>query len=216
MAIQYNIPAITDRPLRLAVLISGGGTTLANFLGKKQAGLLDVEIPVVIASKSNCAGVERSRTWGLNCVVVSRKDFVSTQAMSTHIFDLCRAANVDLVTLAGYLNLIDVPADFRYRVINIHPSLIPAFSGPGYYGHHVHEGVVKRGCKISGCTVHFADNEYDHGPIILQQSVTLTGEESAEDVARKVFTAECEAYPLAIQLYKGGKLKVMDQRVIIS
>jgi phosphoribosylglycinamide formyltransferase-1 len=136
--------------------------------------------------------------------------------MSTHIFDLCRAANVDLVTLAGYLNLIDVPADFRYRVINIHPSLIPAFSGPGYYGHHVHEGVVKRGCKISGCTVHFADNEYDHGPIILQQSVTLTGEESAEDVARKVFTAECEAYPLAIQLYKGGKLKVMDQRVIIS
>jgi formyltetrahydrofolate-dependent phosphoribosylglycinamide formyltransferase len=216
MAIQYNIPAITDRPLRLAVLISGGGTTLANFLGKKQAGLLDVEIPVVIASKSNCAGVERSRTWGLNCVVVSRKDFVSTQAMSTHIFDLCRAANVDLVTLAGYLNLIDVPDDFRYRVINIHPSLIPAFSGPGYYGHHVHEGVVKRGCKISGCTVHFADNEYDHGPIILQQSVTLTGEESAEDVARKVFTAECEAYPLAIQLYKGGKLKVMDQRVIIS
>jgi formyltetrahydrofolate-dependent phosphoribosylglycinamide formyltransferase len=209
----FTFPAITGRPIRLGVLISGGGTTLANFLEQMQAGQLNAEIPLVIASRADCEGVERCKNWGLQCVVVTRKSFPSTQAFSAHIFDLCREHKVDLVTLAGFLSLIHIPDDYLLKVMNIHPSLIPAFCGPGFYGHHVHEAVVKRGCKLSGCTVHFADNEYDHGPIILQRPALLDGTETTDDVARKVFVEECHAYPEAIRLFAEGHLRLNQHRI---
>ena len=122
------------------------------------------------------------------------------RSFSETIFDLCRKADVDLVTLAGFLCHLEIPDDFAGRVMNIHPALIPAFCGKGMYGEKVHAAVLERGCKVSGCTVHFADNEYDHGPIILQRAVPVLDDDTPDTLAARVFEQECEAYPEAIRL----------------
>jgi phosphoribosylglycinamide formyltransferase-1 len=187
-------------PLRLAVLISGGGSTLLNLLDKIDQGELNATVECVIASRK-CVGVERSTARGHVCEVISAKKFATPAELSRVIFDRCRAAKVDLVILGGFLSRIEVPADYEGRVLNIHPSLIPSFCGHGMYGHHVHEAVLARGCKVSGCTVHVVDNEYDHGPIVVQKVVPVLEGDDADTLARRVFTAECEAYPEAIRLY---------------
>lgn len=205
-----------DRPIRLAVLISGGGTTMVNFLKEIKAGELNAEIALVIASREGIGGIDRAREAGLPCEVIARKGFDSAESFSSTLFDRCRAANVDLVTLAGFLSLIHIPADFQHRVLNIHPSLIPAFCGDGYYGHHVHEAVLARGAKVSGCTVHFADNEYDHGPIVVQRAVPVLEEDTPDSLAARVFTAECEAYPEAIRLFAAGRLQIDNGKLRIA
>lgn len=197
---------ITDRPIRLGVLISGGGTTLANFLAQIQQGTLDAEIPLVIASRAGCGGIAKADAAGIPCSVVSPRDFADRRSFSEKVFALCREADVDLVTLAGYLCHLDIPVDFAGRVMNIHPALIPAFCGQGMYGEKVHAAVLERGCKVSGCTVHFADNEYDHGPIILQRCVPVLDDDDPHTLAARVFEAECEAYPQAIRDYAAGRL----------
>ncbi|MAT15775.1 MAG: phosphoribosylglycinamide formyltransferase [Planctomyces sp.] len=216
MSAIFPLEQPLDRPLRVGVLISGGGTTLLNFLEKRAAGTLDIEVPLVIASRAGIKGIDRAEQAGIRCEVICRKDYESTTAFSTAVFDELRAAQVDLVTLAGYLSLLEVPDDFSYRVMNIHPALIPAFCGKGFFGHHVHEAVVTRGVKVSGCTVHFADNAYDHGPIIVQRTVPVFASDSADDVAARVFEAECEAYPEAIRLFASGKLRVEGRQVHIA
>lgn len=201
-------------PLKLGVLISGGGTTLANFLRQKGEGRLAVEIPIVLADR-DCHGVARALQAGLACEVIPRRSFSNTAAFSQAVFDRLRLAKVDLVTLGGFLARIDVPDDFAQRVMNIHPALIPAFCGKGMYGHHVHEAVLSRGCKVSGCTVHFADNEYDHGPIILQRAVPVHDDDAPHTLAARVFEAECQAYPEAIRLFAAGRIQVMGRRAVI-
>jgi phosphoribosylglycinamide formyltransferase 1 len=202
-----------DRPIRLGVLISGGGTTLANFLRKIAAGELDAEIPLVIASRPDAGGIVRARDAGLRVEVVNRSGYADVEPFSEAVFGLLREAGVDLVTLAGFLSLLRIPEDFRHRVMNIHPALIPAFSGRGFYGRRIHEVALARGVKVSGCTVHFADNEYDHGPIIVQRCVPVLDDDTPETLAARVFEAECEAYPEAIRLYAEGRLRVVDGRV---
>lgn len=172
------------------------------------AGTLPAEIAVVIASRAACGGVARAREAGLHCEVVERRAFADVTGFSRKIFDLCRDARVDLVTLAGFLSLIEVPDDFEHRVMNIHPGLIPGFCGTGFYGHAVHEAVLARGAKISGCTIHFADNAYDHGPIITQSPVEVRDDDTPETLAGRVFQAECQAYPEAIRLYAQGRLEI--------
>ena len=201
-----------NRPIRLAVLISGGGTTLVNFLKKIKAGELNAEVAVVIASREGIAGIDRAREAGVPCEVIARKKFdsVDTEKFSDAIFDRCRAANVDLVTLAGFLSLIHIPPDFERRVLNIHPALIPAFCGQGFHGHHVHEAALARGVKLSGCTVHFADNEYDHGPILVQRAVPVLAGDTPDTLAARVFEAVCEAYPEAIRLFAERRLAVTN------
>ncbi len=201
-------PPIKDRPIRLGVLISGGGTTLLNFLDQIRSGQLNAEVPLVIATQKTCKGVERSRAAGLNCQVIRPKDFSGVGEFSRAVFSELRASNADLVTMAGFLSLVHVPDDFRLRVINIHPSLIPAFSGPGFYGHHIHDAVVARGVKVSGCTVHFADNEYDHGPIILQRTISVPDHCTAEELASLVFEQEKAAYPEAIRRLAAGTVRI--------
>lgn len=188
---------------------------MLNFLEKVRAGELNAEIAIVIASREGIAGIARARAAGLPCEVIARKQFDSVASFSAAIFDHCRTAKVDLVTLAGFLSLVHIPPDYQHRVLNIHPSLIPAFCGPGFHGHHVHEAVLDRGAKISGCTVHFADNEYDHGPIVVQRAVPVLEEDSADTLAARVFTAECEAYPEAIRLFAQGRLAITDGRLRI-
>jgi phosphoribosylglycinamide formyltransferase-1 len=207
------LPAPLDRPLRLGVLISGGGSTLQNFVDRIAARELPAEVALVIASQGRCGGVDRARRADLSCEVLERRSFAGVAEYSEAIFALCRAARVDLVTLAGFLALLEVPDDFGLRVMNIHPALIPAFCGQGYYGHRVHEAVLERGAKITGCTVHFADNHYDHGPIILQRCVAVHDDDDADRLAKRVFAAECEAYPEAIRLYAAGRLEIEGRRV---
>lgn len=207
------VAAPLNRPIRLGVFISGGGTTLTNFLEKIAAGELDAAVALVIASRPDCGGVAKARGAGLECEVIERKRFASVADYSQELFARCRTAQVDLVTLAGFLALLRVPEDFSMRVMNIHPALIPAFCGEGFYGHKVHEAVLARGAKVSGCTVHFADNVYDHGPIILQRAVPVLDDDTPDTLAARVFAAECEAYPEAIRLFAQGRLEVRDGRV---
>lgn len=207
---------VTDRPIRLGVLISGGGTTLLNFLDQIRSGKLVAEIPLVIASQKNCRGVERARNAGLECLVLRPREFANVKDFSQAMFSELRNARVDLVTLAGFLSLLHVPDDFLWRVINIHPSLIPAFCGHGFYGHHVHEAAIQRGVKVSGCTVHFADNEYDHGPIIRQQVVNIPDRCTADELSAIVFEQEKIAYPEAIRLLASGRLTIINRRTYIS
>lgn len=207
------LAAPLGRPIRLGVFISGGGTTLTNFLAKIAAGELAAEVPLVVASRPDCGGIAKAHAAGLECIVVERRQFASVAEFSQAIFDRCRAARVDLVTLAGFLSLIEVPDDFSWRVMNIHPALIPAFCGKGFYGHKVHEAVLARGAKVSGCTVHFADNHYDHGPIIVQRCVPVADADTPETLAARVFAAECEAYPEAVRLFAEGRLEIADGRV---
>ena len=148
-------------PLRLAVLLSGSGTTLQNFLDRIADGRLPAEVAVVVASKPGVQGLERAEKAGIPHFVVERKQCGSVEEFSAKLFGHCRDAKAELVCLAGFLQLIKIPDDYACKVLNIHPALIPAFCGKGMYGHHVNEAVVKMGVKLTGCTVHFADNEYD-------------------------------------------------------
>lgn len=201
--------------MRLGVLISGGGTTLTNFLGRIEAGELNAEVGIVIASR-DCAGVAKAEAAGVRCAVLPRTAFPSTAEFSAAVFGHLRDAQVELVTFAGFLSLVTIPPDFELRVMNIHPALLPSFGGKGMHGRHVHEAVLARGCKVSGCTVHFADNIYDHGPIILQRCVPVREGDTPDRLAARVFEAECAAYPEAIRLYAAGRLHVEGSRVRVT
>src|SRR5262245_13362321 len=202
-------------PLRLAVLVSGGGTTLQNLLDRSGDGRLPARIVLVVSNNADAFALERARRAEVPSAVVNRKEAGSREEFSRRIFDLCREAGVDLVCMAGFLQLIQIPDDFLGRVMNIHPALIPAFCGKGCYGHHVHEAVLAYGAKVSGCTVHFADNVYDHGPIILQRVVPVLEDDTPDVLAARVFAEECEAYPEAIRLFVEGRLQIEGRRVRI-
>jgi len=200
-------------PIRLAVLLSGGGTTLQNLLDRIADGRLKAEVVLVISNRSDAFGLERAFRAGILTAVVERSDCSSRDEFGRRIFDLCRSAKVDLVCLGGFLQLLRIPDDFAGRVMNIHPSLIPAFCGKGFYGHRVHEVALEMGVKVSGCTVHFADNVYDHGPIILQRVVPVLNDDMPDTLAARVFEQECEAYPEAIRLFAEGRLQIEGRRV---
>jgi phosphoribosylglycinamide formyltransferase-1 len=194
-------------PIRLAVLISGSGTTLQNFIDRIADGRLRAEIALVISSSPKAFGLERARNAGLVPEVIRREDYASVEAYSGAIFTRCRAVAADLVTLAGFLKLLKVPTDYAGRVMNIHPALLPAFGGKGMYGHHVHEAVLESGARISGCTVHMVDDQYDHGQIVLQRTVPVLDDDTPESLAARVFQEECEAYPEAIDRFASGRLR---------
>jgi formyltetrahydrofolate-dependent phosphoribosylglycinamide formyltransferase len=198
--------------MRLGVLISGSGTTLQNLIDYHRQGKLKADIVTVISSRAGVSGLEKASQAGLPSIVIARQgkklDFFA-QAIYHHLRD----HQVDLVCLAGFLDFLPIPEDFTHRVINIHPSLIPAFSGKGYYGKHVHEAALKAGVKVSGCTVHFADNEFDHGPIISQTTVPVLDTDTAETLAQRVFQAECQAFPDAINLLAENRIQVKNHRV---
>lgn len=203
-------------PLRIAVLISGTGRSLKNMLDRIEAGRLNVEIRLVIASTPAARGLQFAEKATIPISVLERKDFPSEAEYSREIFNHCRSAEVDLVALAGFIKRLTVPKDFENRVVNIHPSLVPSFAGKGYYGHRVHEAVLEYGVKLTGCTVHFVDNEYDHGPVILQKAVPVLNGDRLDDLEARVFAAECEAYPEALQLLAEGRISVEGRRVRVA
>jgi phosphoribosylglycinamide formyltransferase 1 len=210
-----NQPA-KNAPLRIVVLISGGGTTLKNLLAKKSDGELDAEIKLVISSNAKARGLEIATAAGIPTVVLRTKAFPTPAAYSEAIFTACRDQAVDYVVMGGFLSYVPIPPDFENRVLNIHPALIPAFCGKGFYGHRVHEAVLEYGVKISGCTVHFVDNQYDHGPVVLQRTVPVLDDDTPDTLAARVFAAECEAYSEAIKLLGSGRVTVDGRRVRVS
>jgi phosphoribosylglycinamide formyltransferase-1 len=202
--------------IRLAVLLSGGGTTLQNLIDRIADGRLQARIVKVISNHADAYGLVRAAQAGIPTSVVDRKECNSREEFSRRIFDQVRRAKAELVCMAGFLQLLSIPDDFTYRVLNIHPALIPAFCGKGFYGHHVHEAALSYGVKVSGCTVHFADNVYDHGPILLQRTVAVLDDDTPETLAARVFKEECEAYPEAIALFAAGRLHIEGRRVQIT
>jgi len=201
--------------IRLVVFLSGNGTTLQNLLDRIADGRLQAQIVLVASNNADAFGLVRAENAGIPTAVVERKAFAARDEFSRNLFDLCREHRAELVCLAGFLQLIQIPDDFQGRVMNIHPALIPAFCGKGYYGHHVHEAVLAAGVKITGCTVHFCDNQYDHGPIILQRTVPVLDDDTVDRLAARVFEQECEAYPEAIRLFAEGRLRIEGRRVRI-
>jgi phosphoribosylglycinamide formyltransferase 1 len=205
-----------EEPIALAVLLSAGGTTLQNLLDRIADGRLRARIALVISSNTEAFGLVRAERAGVPAEIVERRDFATIDDFSGRIFDLCRRARVSLVCMAGFLRLVHIPDDFLGKVMNIHPSLIPAFCGKGYFGHHVHEAVLDYGAKVSGCTVHFTDNQYDHGPIILQKAVPVLEDDDPDRLAQRIYQQECEAYPEAIRLFAEGRLRVDGRRIQIA
>ncbi len=189
----------TTHPFRLAILLSGSGRTLKNLIRQQKAGELAASINLVVSNRADVRGVTIAEEARIP-TVISEKGDATLEAWSTILFDHCRTANVDFVVMAGFLQLVRIPADFEHRVINIHPSLLPAFGGKGFYGNRVHAAVIEHECTTSGCTVHFVDNEYDHGPILLQSQVPVKPDDTPESLAARVFLAECEALPEAINV----------------
>ena len=202
-----------SKPLRLAVLVSGSGTTLQNLLDRTATGELSAAVSLVVASRPDLGGTRRAEAAGVPTVVVDRRAFSDPSAFSEQVFAAADRAAVDLVCLAGWLCLLSVPPRYVGRVLNIHPALLPSFGGRGMYGRRVHQAVLDRGCKVSGCTVHLVDNEYDAGPIVLQRPCPVADDDTAESLAARVFEQECVAYPAAIRLFAAGRLRVEGRRV---
>ena len=203
-------------PLRLAVLISGAGTTLGNLLKRVSQGSLSAEVVLVVSSNPDAGGLDIARSAGIESVAIEGTGFESAELYSGTVFDRCRAAQVDYVVMGGFLKHVPIPSDFVNRVINIHPALIPAFCGKGFYGERVHRAVLEYGARVSGCTVHFVDDQYDHGPIILQKMVPVRDDDTPESLAARVFEAECDAYPEAINLLARGAIVVEGRQVRIQ
>jgi len=200
-------------PLSLAVLISGGGTTLKNLLRKIDQQELAAQVNLVVSSNPSAAGLQFAADAGIATEVAQRKNFSSDETFGEKVFSHCREAAGDLVVMGGFLKRAPLPGDFENRVINIHPSLIPSFCGHGFYGKHVHQAVLDYGAKLSGCTVHFVDNEYDNGPIIMQRAVPVHSDDTPELLAARVFKEECDALPQAIGLFGAGRLQVVGRVV---
>ena len=193
------------RHLRLAVMLSGSGRTLENLLEGIDGGTLPASVAVVISSRADVRGARIAERAGLP-VRVLPPGGQGVDRWSESIFAACREARADLVVMAGFLHLVRIPHDFAGRVINIHPSLLPAFGGRGFHGMNVHRAVLERGCTVSGCTVHLVDDEYDHGRVLLQEAVPVLADDSPESLAARVFAAECQTLPEAIRRIAAGLL----------
>ncbi|MBP3914738.1 MULTISPECIES: phosphoribosylglycinamide formyltransferase [unclassified Clostridium] len=197
--------------LKVAVLVSGGGSNLQSIL---DYGEETFKVEMVIGSKEGIYGLERAKNAGIPSYVVSKKEYGNEA--SNKILELTKG-KVDLIVLAGYLSILDgeILKEFKDRIINIHPSLIPSFCGDKMYGMHVHNAVRASGVKFTGCTVHFVNEEVDGGAIILQEAVPVYFDDRAEDIQKRVLVEEHKLLPKAIDLISRGKIEIIDGRVNI-
>ena len=206
--------------LKIAVLVSGGGTNLQAIIDKIAEGMItNTEIAVVISNNKNAYALERAKQEGIEAVCVSPKDYENREQFNQEFLKTLDSYQVDLVVLAGFLVVIPPAMIQKYenRIINIHPSLIPSFCGTGYYGLKVHEGALARGVKVTGATVHFVDEGTDTGPIILQKAVEVQNGDTPEILQRRVMEqAEWEILPRAIHLIANGKVTVKDKKAVVE
>ena len=200
-------------PLRVGVLLSGEGTSLENLFERIDAGEVPARVVVVIASKEKAGGLARAERRDVPAVAVPRKRHPDVSEFNDRIHTELEKHGVELVALLGFLSPFETRGRYDGRTLNVHPALIPAFAGKGFYGRRVHEAVLAKGCKLSGATVHFADAEYDCGPIILQEAVPVRDDDTVDTLAARVQEAERRLVPEAIRLYAEGRLEIEDGRV---
>jgi phosphoribosylglycinamide formyltransferase-1 len=190
-----------SEPAKLAVFVSGSGRSLENLIERTQRGDLDGRIALVLSNTPRAYALERARRHEIPGVVIDPDRRLSVDEFSRDAFAAVESFDCEVVVMAGFLRLLRIPARWIGRVLNIHPSLLPAFGGKGFYGERVHKAVLERGVKFTGCTVHYVDNEYDHGPILLQRCIPVRDDDTPETLAARVFEEEKLALPEALRLH---------------
>lgn len=206
--------------LNIGVLVSGGGTNLQKLIDAQQAGKIENgAIRVVVASRADAFALERAKRAGIEAIVLCRRDYPDVESYSEALIHALQARDVDLVVLAGFLTITgdNFIKAYENRIMNVHPALLPAFGGKGFYGLHVHEAVLARGCKLTGATVHFANEVCDGGPIILQKAVAVQEDDTPETLQKRVMEeAEWQLLPEAVALFCQGRLTVEEGKVFIA
>jgi phosphoribosylglycinamide formyltransferase-1 len=205
----------SPRPLRVAALLSGSGTSLENLLERIDAGEVPARVAVVIASQEEAFGLERARRRDIPALAVPRRRYREVKEFNDRIHEALEPHDVDLVLLLGFLSPFELRGRYEGRTMNVHPALIPAFSGRGFYGRRVYEAVLESGVKLTGATVHFADPDYDQGPIVLQEAVPVHDDDTVETLSERVQAAERRLVPKAVRLFAQGRLSIEGRRVRI-
>lgn len=195
--------------LNIGVLVSGGGTNLQAIIDEEKIGNINGSIKVVISNKKDAFGLERARHNNIEAIYETDED---------KVIEILKSRDIDLVVLAGYLKIISPKFvnEFRNKIINIHPSLIPSFCGEGYYGQKVHQGVLDYGAKVTGATVHFVDKGADTGPIIIQESINVNDDDDAKSLSKRVLEIEHKILKRSIKLFCENKLSIQGRRVFIN
>ncbi|MBC8187743.1 MAG: phosphoribosylglycinamide formyltransferase [Proteobacteria bacterium] len=208
---------MADSPgkLRIAVLLSGGGTSLENLFEEIEAGL-PAEIVCVLSSKKSAFGLQRAEKHGVPALAVPRREYPDVGSFNDALHDALDRHDPDLICLLGFLSPFELRGRYAGRTLNVHPALIPAFSGKGFYGRHVHEAVLEAGAKLTGATVHFASDAYDDGPILLQQTVPVEEDDTVESLAQRVQALERALLPEAIRLIAAGRVRIDQGRTRLS
>lgn len=203
--------------VKIGVLISGSGTNLQALIDNVEKGMINGEIAVVISDKKGAFGIERAKKHGIEAIEIDKKECADKNVFMKSIMDELEKHQVELVVLAGFLSILseDFIERFRNRIINIHPSLIPAFCGKGYYGQRVHKAALDYGVKVSGATVHFVDEGADTGPIILQEAVKVEEDDTPESLSARILKVEHKLLPEAVRLYCEGRLVIEGRKVKI-
>jgi formyltetrahydrofolate-dependent phosphoribosylglycinamide formyltransferase len=186
---------------KVAVLVSGGGRSLENLASLQESGELSAELSLVVSNNEDAYALERASRLNIPSLVIDPERALSPEQFSERAFQEISAAGCQLVVLAGFLRFLPIPSGWEGRVLNIHPSLLPAFGGKGYYGDKVHAAVLERGVKYTGCTVHYVDNVYDNGPISIQRMIEVKSDDTIESIGARVFQEEMIALPAAINAH---------------
>lgn len=204
----------------IVVLVSGGGTNLQAIIDAQNKGeIKGGKITCVISSKADAYALERARLAGIPGVVIPRKDYYSVKAYSEAILEELKKQNADLIVLAGFMTILDecVTREYPYKIINVHPALIPSFCGEGYYGLKVHRAVLDYGVKVSGATVHFVNEKADAGAIILQGTVDVANDDTPESLQKKIMeNVEWKLLPKAVSLFCEDKIRIVDGKAIVE
>ena len=204
----------SSAPLRIAVLVSGTGRSLENLALQIKDQRLSAQIVLVVSNTPGALALERSKRLKLETLVVPHREHATPEEFSRAVFTALEAQRVELAVLAGFLRLLLIPPNWLGRVINIHPSLLPAFGGKGFYGERVHQAVLERGVQFTGCTVHYVTNEYDSGPILLQRCIEVQANDDAHSLSARVFEEEQLALPEAIRLHASGRVRFENGRAL--
>ncbi len=202
------------KKLNLVVLASGGGTNLQAIIDNIEAGKLNAQIKAVISNNSKAFALERARNHHIPTMHLSHKQFNTSEEFDQKLLSVLKENETDMIVLAGYMKMIapTVIRQYKNRIINIHPALLPSFGGKGMYGIHVHEAVIKSGAKVTGVSVHLVDEIYDHGAIVMQKTVPVSDDDTPESLAERVLKVEHQAYSEAIQLFAEDKIEVRGNR----
>ncbi|MBN2030736.1 phosphoribosylglycinamide formyltransferase [bacterium] len=209
---------IESKKLHLGVFASGRGSNFVAILQAIQEGRLQANVECLISNNSDAGALSVAKKNNIPTAVIVKSMYASRDLFIEALLDCLKKHDVDFIVLAGYMKKIppEVIAVYKNHLLNIHPALLPSFGGKGMYGHHVHESVLEYGCKVTGVTVHLVDDEYDHGPIVAQQSVVVKEEDTPETLAARVLQVEHQIYAETLQLFAEGRVEVKGQKVYIK